>query len=314
MLQETGQDNYVQAPVWFTTTDGVSPKVRTLDNTKGVGEGQIVFADESGRCIEFYNKRLTGSITVEKTLKDIEDIKKNFSAQGNPIFLFKLEKLENLESGEVGEVLGTQTVHVEFDIDSESIVSEGQTTAIATRVINNLEAGYYYRISELNTMRYDQDGDANVSSTDENDDPVTIPIPMTGGLAKATSGMDPIIVRASFTNERTYADYLSDTAVKVNSFTYTPPPLQVSEPIVYKVNIKKGNSTVATKFVTEGDFIDVSKENGIGNHIAPDAGGAIGSTAQGEPFYPHTPINRNLSSTEDTINGVTIKVITLTLL
>jgi fibro-slime domain-containing protein len=303
--------NYERTPIYFETTQGVSALVKKiwyydaagnevnysgkLDET---GYGQIVFADATGRHIELYNKRLTGSVRVEKTLKDIQNV--NFDAQGDPIFLFKLEKLEKLDSGEY-KVIGTQSTSVRFG--SEYTLNADETSATMPSTFDNLEAGYYYRISELDTMRYDlvQNGvKLTIGGTEQS-----------GGTGNSTPVFeltDTIItnqteITASFANTRTYPDYLSDTDVAVNTFTYTPPWPAPSAPVVYEVHIYKSNNNTneptVKKFVTQGDLIDISNSsNGIGIYMGtPDTDGAIGRSGNrnnGAKFYPYTPITSGL--------------------
>ncbi|MDR1245489.1 MAG: fibro-slime domain-containing protein [Clostridiales Family XIII bacterium] len=286
MLKEKNQENYVQAPIYFTTTDGVSPKVKELTNN-GADAGQIVFADTSGRHIEFYNKRLTGSVTVNKTLTNIEDV--NFAAQGNPIFLFKLEKSKEAS---FDDIIGTQTAHAEF-----TDTSSGPEPA----KFNDLEAGYYYRISELNTMRYDREDAASLTGTDNIDDnnPNTVIFLMTGELAKEISGPNPgKTVAANFTNSRNYADYLSDTAVNVNSFSVKSNLPTSTTPLMYAVRIERqaanqwgSNTYLETRYVTQNDLVSLS---GI-SLPAPDNSGAIGTISYNgistSAFTLTTPIN-----------------------
>ncbi|MDR1246430.1 MAG: fibro-slime domain-containing protein [Clostridiales Family XIII bacterium] len=301
ILIEQKQENYEQAPdIYFKTTQGVSPLVDEIwyydaadtgkDNPisykkddEDKGYGKIVFASESGRDIRLYNKRLTGSVTVNKTLTNIEDV--NFAAQGNPIFLFKLEKSKD---DSFDDIIGTQTAHAEFPD-----TSSGPEPA----KFNDLEAGYYYRISELNTMRYtpDQESLASLTGTSDTDGTGnnTVTFELTDALVS-----NSVEIIANFTNKRTYADYLSDTAAAVNSFTYTPPWPEASAPVVYRVNITKTGEPgySVTRYITDGGHIDISKgtANGIGDKINPAQGGnnqgAIGKVKGTTEFYPHTPI------------------------
>jgi fibro-slime domain-containing protein len=305
ILIEQKKENYEQAPdIYFRTTQGISPlvdeiwyydvsdaekntpiKYRNGDDDEGYGK--IVFASKSGRDIMIYNKRITGSVTVRKTLNDINNIKTSFFAQGNPIFLFKLEKSKDAS---FDDIIGTQTAHAEF-----TDTSSGSEPA----KFNDLEAGYYYRISELNTMRYDRETEASLTGTvDEDSDNNSVTFELTDALVS-----DSVEIIANFANKRTYADYLSDTVVAVNSFTYTPPWPEASAPVVYKVVITKTGEPgySVTKYISDGGHIDISKgtANGIGDKIkAVENGsnqGAIGKVGTTE-FYPHTSIKSEFVS------------------
>jgi fibro-slime domain-containing protein len=297
ILRETGApDHYEAAPdIHFSTTDGVSPKVKKIwyydeggteitypSEGGGDGNGQIVFASESGRSIRLYDKRLTGSVTVSKTIAAVSQEK--IDAQGEPIFLFRLEKFK--EDGDLtGPALSTQSAHVKFTTESSG--EGGNFTETAT--FDNLEAGYFYRISELDTMRYgldvgspDLDGAADTDGADND----TVTFLLTGDLAKNST-----TITASFANSRNYENYLSDTLVAVNRLTYTPPWPEASAPLVYTVDIRKNNQLVATKYVTAGDFIDISGL-GVNPSTAKGSEGAIGKIG-GADFYPYTPITGN---------------------
>jgi fibro-slime domain-containing protein len=326
--QETdATKNYERTPIYFETTQGVSALVKKIwyydaagnevsysGKPGETGYGQIVFADATGRHIELYNKRLTGSVRVEKTLNDIQNV--NFDAQGDPIFLFKLEKLEDLGEGVYGDdVLGTQSTSVRFG--SRYTLNTDGTSATMPSPFNNLEAGYYYRISELNTMRYDQVGNAtlNIANTGSNNvavpdidtDNATVTFLMTPALAEATSAaQNPAVITASFTNTRTYPDYLSDTDVAVNTLSYKPPWPAPSAPVVYEVQIYKNNQLKTTKLVTKDDLIDISTGgNGIGEHMGtPDTDGAIGrsgNSTSDAKFYPYTPINADIADANNVV-------------
>jgi hypothetical protein len=160
------------------------------------------------------------------------------------------------------------------------------TSATMPSTFDNLEAGYYYRISELDTMRYDlvQNGvKLTIGGTEQS-----------GGTGNSTPVFeltDTLItdgtqITASFTNSRYYADYLSDTDVAVNTLSYKPPWPEASVPVVHTVTI--GNNAIR---VSDKGLIDLSdltvnpKPNG-------DNQGAIGYYNDNgqKQFYPYTQI------------------------
>ena len=323
ILRETAPTYYKQAPdIYFSTTDGISPKVKELwyydgeseesnkitytekdYNNGDDGYGQIAFANESGREIRIYNERLTGKVTVKKTINE-----PNAPGQGNAIFLFKAEKFAVDENGDQGAPLpGTQTVHVRFEPtpaqESEETAAENGTPATpptATATFENLEAGYYYRISESDTIRYGIESVNLTGANDVDDNDNTVTFLLTDDLARPGT-----TITASVTNTRNYANYLSDALLAVNAFTYKPWPAP-SAPVVHTVTITQPGHASVELSVTEGDLIDISKLKGLGFDVDPDEKGKIGEIPRDSsnppsgiaypmetstiPFYLYTPI------------------------
>jgi fibro-slime domain-containing protein len=302
ILWERKQDNYAQAPpIYFRTTQGVSPLVDEIwyyDDGMAATDGnrilyktagQTVFASESGRKIDIYNRRLTGSVTVEKTLEDIGSV--SFDSQGAPVFLFRLEKFgfetDGGDGGGIGERLpGIHTLPVSFEAADPGNPGE-KVPATKTATFENLEAGYFYRISELDAVRYGPAGSAGLTGAEDRDgDANTVTFLLTDGLA-AESLKNPGAVTAKFANSRNYGDYLSDTLVAVNGFTYTPPRPAPSSPTVHTVRVQNSSGKdIETLRVADGDLIDIS-----GLSVKPKDDGAIGEIGIGKSkFYPHTSI------------------------
>ncbi|MDR1205943.1 MAG: hypothetical protein LBL26_10765 [Peptococcaceae bacterium] len=304
VLEEIPFENYAPAPlIYFETTGGVSPKVKrvwqTGDNpvdpgglpieieqlytTNGAGEREYtpnpdcqVFASEDGRTIHLYNKKLRGQITVEKWV-DADDMPLWF--QGDPIFLFQAEKLEKLGESDAGTVAATYAVPVR-------LTQENDGTFSGTGVFSGLEAGYRYRISELNALRYDQmavkietDG---VLDEDHHDGTVTVLLDK--------DHLEDITV--TFTNKNIFSYYLSDSVVTVNRLHMAPHGPPPSAPYTYQVTVRAASGGVlSTQTVALNDLItlDVDGLGDINPGTGEDNKGAIG-TMDGKPFYPWTPI------------------------
>jgi fibro-slime domain-containing protein len=226
-LRETAPAYYKETPdIYFQTTNSGKPRVfglwyfedenkeKRMEYTSGDGYGQIAFAGASGREIRIYNQRLTADVEARKLIDEV-----GASSQGQPVFLFRLEKYAGDGDGP-GAVVAAETIHVAFDPE-RAVADESDGYIHQSAYFDGLEAGYWYRITELGAMRYGLEDDQNA-------------VTLTGGSADASIGTvngaavtfflsgdiaeDGNLV-ATFKGSRQYADYLSDTAVSVNGFT-----------------------------------------------------------------------------------------------
>jgi hypothetical protein len=208
--------------------------------------------------------------------------------QGDPIFLFEVEKFATIG----GPLLSTRSAYVRIAPDTTS----------GTAVVEGLEAGYYYRVSELGTMRYELNGEVRVTddaaepnNIDEDSVNFTATFLLTEELANGSSGAPKVTV--SFDNTRSKHDYLSAVAVATNSFTFPNPGVEPSEPSAHKVEIIKGNTVVATRHAIKGEMLSFDDIDMSG--VIPAADGAIGTiTSKADDgtiivinkFYLYTPI------------------------
>jgi hypothetical protein len=91
-------------------------------------------------------------------------------------------------------------------------------------------------------------------------------------------------------------DYLSDSAVSVNRIRIGPKLLTPAEPMICTVTIENSTGVIATQNVAEGDLINLE-----GLTLSPATGGdtkgAIGTTTDGDLFYPWTSITGDCTVT-----------------
>jgi hypothetical protein len=157
------------------------------ENSKYVTLGKVANGSEK-KALLVYNEKLPASIEVTKTLTATAPVTAAANyAQGNPIFLFKVTKYDTSDN-----VLASWVDYIEFE--SGDNMNKSVT-------FGDLEWGYKYVVTELDTMRYSLSGSNDLTFT------------LTAESRTAA---------AAFTNAKINENYLSDTAVAVNRFVFSP--------------------------------------------------------------------------------------------
>jgi fibro-slime domain-containing protein len=289
-LVEKAPEYYEEAPeIYFSTTDGASPRVKDLWYYEGTGAGrtripdekgleqntQLAFASENGVEIRIYNRREEGGLTIEKTIDEF------YQTQGKPAFVFEVEKFPIAVDGEGNVVPGEEKLPgARMAIVDFGDVMDGSESNTRIAEIGGLDAGYFYRVSELGAMRYEQEGATLEGADDVDESGNTVTFLLEGDS-------DAIIVR--FENAHNGTGYLGDVEAKVNSFRLSALP-EPSAPVVCKVTVKKTNAPTATYTfdMIAGEFLDLTAfPAGV---INPASDGLIGTVVGGGNFYVHTPI------------------------
>jgi hypothetical protein len=200
----------------YPVVENGSGKITTVS-----GSGVQAEADETGLNLYVYNERGTGSITVTKNLADKTE---NYeTAHGKAIFIFEVKQYATTDT-DFATPLNTWVQELEFDWEDSD-----ENTVTFT----GLPTGYKYRVEEVKSGRYD--------ATSE--EPEAISIELDGDERTV-----------AFTNGKTSEAYLTDTAVKTNTFVLkTETETQENpESSLVKVTIKYGKKSQVVDVARDG--------------------------------------------------------------
>ncbi|MDR1571047.1 MAG: fibro-slime domain-containing protein [Clostridiales Family XIII bacterium] len=276
LLQESALPGYAPLPAvrFRTTGSSYNPKIAEVIWNEADG-GQLAYARPNGLALDIYNKKLYGSIAVSKTI-GLGDAR---YSQGNPIFVFRLEKLRG------GEVVGTQAKYLEFAPDG--------TEATLETSFSGLELGYSYRISEADVIRYGLE-DITVTTAGTGDYSGAVAKDGDSATINLTTANYDAGFKVAFSNAKTYDSYLSDTVVALNSFTHSPtPPNLATDSDAVQVTFKQGsgaNLKTVVKALIKGDVVSIEDLTKYGFSPKPKNDGQIGTVAGGGQFFLTTPI------------------------
>jgi hypothetical protein len=280
--------------ITFKTTGGLSPKIEyveqngeklaysaddydTLNEINEEGDLLFSYATVNGENIHIYDKKIKGGITVEKIVDGYEA---GDHPKGDPIFLFKIEKKAALD----GQVITSWVESIQFD---SSYANETKTA-----VFDSLEPGFYYTVSELNSMRYDLQGVAVSGDgySDEDDEASTATILLGRLVGDEYVPASLNSAKVTFTNIKNYDEYLSDAVAAVNRL-HIANDIEPEAPKVVTVNFldaNDGNAKKASISAIAGDRVVVP--GGIGQMMDRPVLAVGTPSAEGEVYRPLEPI------------------------
>jgi hypothetical protein len=244
---------------------GTIPDIRTTDSENFV----IYWAEEDvrnqpdryisddGKSIVINNNPTgasPGSILVHKTIDSA------WFPHGNPIFTYKLERFTSTDSS-FTKPLSTLYGTIEFKPQNNEI-SSGELSK--TLRFDYLEKGYLYRVTELNSIRYQE---ADISTTDGYADYFVAGQTKTLD-AEANHGVMLITDQnyeghTVFENTKVNNQNYSHTATLSNTFALPAPEADLpgsgpsNGPVIHTVTFHSGTATdvVHNKYVAHGGYV-----------------------------------------------------------
>jgi hypothetical protein len=164
-----------------------------------------------GFTLNIFNERIPASIQIDKTINPANNYD---SAHGQATFLFKVQQMTVVAERDLSPT-GAEWV--------KEITINDAVTGKGTALLDDLDWGFLYKITELDTQRYDQappriQGDFAYPNYDS-----VIDLRDVSKLAdKDENGVyDPITIE--FYNKKILNNYFSDTSVTTNEFSYEAP-------------------------------------------------------------------------------------------